>query len=56
LLIEGKYDFICPHFEQQVLETNIVHSRLVVLEQSGHFPFIEEPDKFLAMVSDFVGQ
>jgi pimeloyl-ACP methyl ester carboxylesterase len=56
LIIEGKYDFIAQDFHQQVFKTNILHSRLVTLEQSGHFPFIEEPDKFFAVVTDFLRQ
>src|SRR5579884_2863110 len=54
LIIEGRYDFICPDFEQQVFKTNIAHSRLVTFEESGHFPFIEEPNKFFPVVTGFL--
>jgi len=56
LIIEGKDDLITPLFEQEVFKTNIPHSRLVIFEESGHFPFIEEPDKFFAVVTDFLRQ
>ena len=54
LIIEGKDDLIAPHFVQEGLRNSIPHSRLVVFEQSGHFPMIEEQDKFTQVVSDFV--
>jgi len=54
LIIEGKNDLIAPHFVQEGLRNSIPHSRLVVFEQSGHFPMIEEQDKFTQVVSDFV--
>jgi pimeloyl-ACP methyl ester carboxylesterase len=36
---------------------NVKHElvkKLVILENSGHFPFIEAHDKFVAAVSDWI--
>jgi pimeloyl-ACP methyl ester carboxylesterase len=56
LIIEGKDDLIAPHFVQEGLKASIPHSRIVTLENSGHFPMIEEQDKFCAVVADFLRQ
>ena len=54
LIIEGKDDLIVPNFVQEQLRNSIPHSRIVVFEQSGHFPMIDEQEKFTQVVSDFV--
>jgi photosystem II stability/assembly factor-like uncharacterized protein len=41
-------------FVQEQLRNSTPHSRIVVFEQSGHFPMIEEQDKFTQVVNDFV--
>lgn len=56
LIIEGKDDLVVPHFVQEGLRAAIPHSRLVTFEQSGHFPMVEEQDKFTQVVSDFIRQ
>src|SRR5438105_12348766 len=51
LILAGADDFIAP-VEQgaQRLARGIAGSKLVVFENSGHFPFVEERDRFLAEV------
>jgi len=37
------------------LHDNIRNSELVIIQNAGHFPFIEQPDAFLDAVRDFLG-
>ena len=54
LVIAGVDDFICsPVFARQI-HAEIPGSRLAVLDHSGHFPHLEEPRAFTAIVTDFV--
>jgi len=56
LIIGGKDDFNIAHAELEALKSTIPHSRLVVLENSGHFPMVEVPDSFTKVVTDFLQQ
>lgn len=53
LVLVGHDDWICPVAEAQRLNKGIRNSRLVVLEKSGHFPWIEAPKQFFAEVTQF---
>jgi proline iminopeptidase len=53
LIVVGRHDFICGTRWAEELDGLIPSSRLVVLEDSGHFGHIEEPDAFAAAVVDF---
>jgi proline-specific peptidase len=53
LLISGEHDEVRPHL------TAAMHERLrrgerVVFEDSSHMPHVEEPDRFIAVVQDFL--
>jgi pimeloyl-ACP methyl ester carboxylesterase len=54
LVIVGRYDVICGVRWARELDTLIPSSQLLVLENSGHFGHIEEPDVFADAVADFV--
>jgi proline iminopeptidase len=54
LVVVGRYDVICGLRWAHELNTLIPRSRLVVLEYSGHFGHLEEPDLFSKAVVDFV--
>lgn len=55
LVINGRDDWICPPAQgAQRLRAGIPNSKLVILENSGHFPFIEERDQYLAAVGEFI--
>lgn len=56
LIIGGKDDVTIAHSELEGLKTDIPHSRLIILEKSGHFPMIEEPDSFTSVVTEFLLQ
>ena len=46
LILVGRYDFICPLPRAEVMHEHIPNSRLAVFDDSGHFPWIEEPELF----------
>ena len=54
LIIVGRHDFICPVSMGQRAHEGIQGSQLVIFEQSGHMPWIEEPGKFFALVTQFL--
>jgi proline iminopeptidase len=56
LLLVGHDDFICPPSQAQLMHAHIPHSRLVVFEHSGHFPWIEEPTLFIQTVKEWLQQ
>lgn len=54
LLCAGRYDPQTPLPCSQELQVGMPESRLVVFEQSGHFPFIEEAEFFYREVGLFL--
>jgi proline iminopeptidase len=46
VVLTGRYDFICAPKWSEVLHRGIPGSRLVILEDSGHFGSVEEPEAF----------
>ncbi len=53
LILHGNADNI-PLQADEKLKASIPGSRMVIFEQSGHFPFIEENEKFVKTVSGFI--
>jgi pimeloyl-ACP methyl ester carboxylesterase len=51
VVVAGRHDFICGPVWAEMLHQGIAGSRLVILENSGHFGQIEEPDAFLEAVT-----
>jgi proline iminopeptidase len=55
LVIAGRDDWITPPREgAERLHAALPNSELLIFEESGHFPFIEEQAKFLSIVGDWV--
>jgi len=54
LITAGRYDPQTPIGCAQELSAGIPYNRLVVFENSGHYPFIEEKDKFSETVGTFL--
>ncbi|MFC1569190.1 alpha/beta fold hydrolase [bacterium] len=54
LIIVGVDDFICPPSVAQYLHQEIPNSKLLVIEHTGHFPWMEEPDQFFGGMSTFL--
>jgi len=53
LILVGRADWICPVAEAEHIRKGIRNSRLVVLDKSGHFPWIEVSERFFAEVIRF---
>jgi proline iminopeptidase len=57
LIIAGRHDWITPLAQgAERIHAALPNSELVVFENSGHFPFIEEHDKFVNTVSAWVAK
>ena len=53
LVIRGRYDLSTPEIAQTLVD-GIPNAMLVELEQSSHTPVLEETDRYLQIVSDFL--
>ena len=54
LLLGGRHDFITGPPGLQDMHSMLPDSTLVFFEDSGHFPFLTEPDRFGAVVEEWV--
>jgi proline iminopeptidase len=55
LVMAGRHDWITPPVQAaERLHAGLPNSKLVIFEESGHFPFIEEHDKFVTTVRDWL--
>lgn len=54
LVLVGRYDFICPPSQAQIMHEGIANSERVIFENSGHFPYVEETEAFFAAVRDWI--
>ena len=55
LVLAGRHDWICPPAEgAERLHAGLPNSKLVIFEESGHFPFVEEQDAYLRTVEDWL--
>ena len=54
LVIVGRHDFITNVAMAEEMVKYIPDVRLEVFEDSGHFPMVEEPEKFYRVIKEFV--
>ncbi len=54
LVIVGRHDFITNVAMAEEMVKNIPHARMEIFEDSGHYGFVEEPEKFHRVVKAFV--
>jgi pimeloyl-ACP methyl ester carboxylesterase len=54
LILWGERDRIIPVAHARDAHNAMPGSRLVLFEESGHFPHTEEPDRFIEVLSEFV--
>ena len=54
LIMVGRHDFICPVALSERLHEGIPGSSLVIFEESGHFPWLEEPTAFFRELEHFL--
>jgi len=56
LVITGKHDrVVAPSYSQELAE-KMPNAEFVMLENSGHFPHLEEPKKFCEVVEDWMNR
>jgi proline iminopeptidase len=55
LIIHGDFDLI-PLESSEYLHQHIPGSQIVPISQSGHFPFIEQPEQFIAALRAFLSK
>ncbi len=56
LVVAGRHDWIAPPAQgAQRLARGLPQAKLAIFEESGHFPFIEENERFLSVLRDFLG-
>ena len=53
LIIRGEIEAI-PIEADRKLEETFPDARLGIISQSGHFPFIEKPEEFMNLISEFI--
>ena len=56
LVLVGRHDWITSVHQAEELVAGLPRGKLVVFEESGHYPFIEEPTRFLAVVRDWLAR
>lgn len=52
-IVQGLHDLITPQALEQLLTANIPHARMTVMAESGHWPFLEEAERFNRVTKDF---
>ena len=55
LVCTGRDEKLVPVEAEEWVVEQMPNARLVVFEESGHCPFIEEPDRFNQVVDDWIG-
>jgi pimeloyl-ACP methyl ester carboxylesterase len=56
LLIWGEHDSLIPISHGRAAHKQMPNSRLAIFADSGHFPQLDEPERFLDVLIDFVDQ
>jgi proline iminopeptidase len=54
LILEGKYDLTWGEIKPEVLQKNHPNAKMIVFENAGHGIYDEEPEKFFAVLKDFL--
>lgn len=54
LILVGRHDFITTVAKAEEIARHLPDARLVVLEESGHFGHVEEPERFREVVRAFI--
>jgi proline iminopeptidase len=53
LILVGKEDFVCPPSQAQHMHDVIPNSKLTIFERCSHYPFLEVPDEFFRVMSEW---
>ncbi len=55
LVLQGRQGFLGGRTTQKIVET-IPNAEIDYIEESGHFPFVEQPEAFFSSLTSFLGQ
>ncbi|MGD9094069.1 MAG: alpha/beta fold hydrolase [Anaerolineales bacterium] len=56
LVLAGRYDRACSVEASQAIANGIPHAELIVFENSAHMSFVEENERYLSIVRDFLNR
>ena len=56
LVLAGRYDRTCSVEAAEAIAQGVPNAQLVVFEHSGHFPFVEEQERYIEVVRSFLGR
>ena len=56
LICTGRLDRVCTTSAAETMAKGLPHSELVIFEHSGHMTFVEENEKYLKVVRDFLNK
>lgn len=48
LLVVGSDDFICPPLQSERIHLRIPNSKLIIIQNAGHFPWLEQKESFFS--------
>jgi pimeloyl-ACP methyl ester carboxylesterase len=54
LVVVGNADFVCPRSEAEYLHREIAYSKLLAIENAGHFHWLEQPQQFFDGIRTFL--
>lgn len=54
LIVVGMNDFICGPYFARYAHCEISNSKLLLIENAGHFPWMEQPEEFFKGMKDFL--
>ncbi|MDE3056337.1 MAG: alpha/beta hydrolase [Bacteroidota bacterium] len=54
LIIAGKHDIHVSPSHSETMRERIPNARYVLMERSGHFPWLDEPEKFTEVAKNFI--
>ena len=54
LIITGRDDWVTPPSQAKRIQSTLPHAELVIFEESGHYPFVEERERFIQTVGDWI--
>jgi proline iminopeptidase len=55
-VLAGRHDRICPVAAAEAMASSLPNAQLVIFEESAHTAFVEEQERYLAVVDDFLGR
>jgi pimeloyl-ACP methyl ester carboxylesterase len=56
LLVWGARDRMIPSWHAVTAQTAIEGSRVEVFERAGHFPHLDDPERFVRLLSEFIAE